>query len=371
MRALRYYGREDVRLEEVPQPVLERPEDAIVRVTTTSVCGTDLHPYRGTRYKPEGALLGHEAVGLVESVGASVKHVKPGDRVLVPSVIGCGFCAYCTQGVGSQCQAPGAGTLQGAQAEFVRVPWANASLVRLPDGLTDEAALTLADAFPSGYFGVQQAEVRPGNAVAIFGAGPVGLFAMKAAQMAGATRIYAVDHDLDRLDLAAREGFHPLDLMGEPPVQAILALTGGHGVDAAIEAVGMDAINPDGERDPGVAARWCLEAVKPAGRVAILGAFSQPIDAFPLHLALERNVSIRGGVANVRTLVQPLLAMLQQGRFDPTFVYTGAIDFEDIEHGYRQFDRHEHIKVIVRTEAGREQMDKKSARFGVTRVSWT
>lgn len=370
MKALRFYGKEDVRLEEVDKPTILDPEDAIIQVLTTSVCGTDLHPYRGTRAKPPGAPMGHECVGLVEAVGPSVRHVRPGDRVLVPAVIGCGYCSYCTQGTGSQCTARGAGPLQGAQAEYVRVPYAGASLVRVPDGLTDEAALVLADVFPTGYFGAQLAEVRPGNAIAVFGAGPVGLFAMKSAQLFGATRIFAVDHDLDRLDVAARQGFYPINHMEEVPAEAILALTGGHGVDAAIEAVGMDALNSEGEKVSGDAVASAIEAVKPAGRVAVLGAFSRPVDHFPLHRLFQKSVTLKSGVANVRTLVEPLLQILQQRLFEPTFVYTGAIDLEDLEEAYRRFDRHEHIKMIVRTETGREHSEKRGAHYGVGRVSW-
>lgn len=369
MKALIYHGTGDVRLDDVPTPTLAQSEDILVEVTATTICGTDLHPYRGSVPRDPGTPMGHEAVGVVDGVGADVKHVRPGDRVIIPAAVGCGYCAYCTEGYHSNCQTPGAGTIRGAQAEVLRVPFAPANVIKIPEGMSDEAALTLTDIFPTGYFGAELAQVKPGEAVAVFGAGPVGLFAMHSARLKGAGRIFAIDDEPERLEMAAREGFHAIHFGQEDPVAALKRLTGGFGPDACIEAVGGDAVDRQGEKDPLCALRWAIEAVKPAGQVAVLGVYGPDMTGFPLAAAFEKNVTLRMGGCPHRRYIPHLLTILQAGILDPTFVYTGASRLESLVDAYRRFERHEHVKLLVLTEAGHRRQEEQNAKEPLMRMA--
>jgi threonine dehydrogenase-like Zn-dependent dehydrogenase len=263
MKAVVFHGLGDVRLDDVPEPKVEQPTDAIVRLTATAICGTDLHMVRGTMPgMVPGTVLGHEGVGVVEAVGSGVRDLKVGDRVVVPSTICCGACPYCRAGYHSQCDTANpngkqagtalfggpatTGPVNGLQAEFARVPLADPTLVKLPPDVSDDAAILLSDIFPTGYFGAEAAEVEPGDAVAVFGCGPVGLFAVVSAKLLGAGRVFAVDTLPDRLAKARELGAETIDFNAEHPVGRLKELTGGVGVLRAVDAVGVDAYRPEG-----------------------------------------------------------------------------------------------------------------------------
>ena len=261
MKAVVYHDVGDISLDDVPEPTIRDPNDALVRITGSGICGTDLHMIRGTMPGMEdGTILGHEAVGIVEEVGSNVRNFKPGDRVVIPSTIACGYCSYCRAGYFSQCDnanpnGPHAGTaffggpkmtgsFDGLQAEMARVPFANVGLVKIPDSVTDEQALMLSDIFPTGYFGADMAHIHPGHTVSVFGCGPVGQFAIISAFLMGAGRVLAVDCIESRLDRARDNGAEIINFEQENAVDTIMELTGGIGTDRAIDAVGVDAMHP-------------------------------------------------------------------------------------------------------------------------------
>src|SRR5690349_15976808 len=256
MKAVVFHGIGDIRLENVAEPKLEDPTDAIVRITASAICGTDLHFVRGTvPGMKKGRILGHEAVGIVEEVGKGVRNLRKGDRVVIPSTVGCGWCSYCRAGYYSQCDNANpkgnragtvffggpeeAGGLDGLQAEYARIPFANVGLVKLPDSVSDDQAIMLSDIFPTAWFGAELAEVEDGDTVCVFGLGPVGQFAVASAKLMGAGRIIAVDCVPDRLEMARAQGAEVIDFEKEDPEEVVVELTGGIGVDRVIDAVGI------------------------------------------------------------------------------------------------------------------------------------
>ncbi len=261
MKAVVFHGIGDIRIDNVPEPKIQDPTDAIVRLTASAICGTDLHMIRGTvpGMQP-GTILGHEGVGTVEAVGKDVRNLRPGDRVVIPSTIACGYCSYCRAGYYAQCDVanpngPQAGTaffggpktsgpFQGLQAELARIPFANVGPVKLPSDVSDDQAILLSDIFPTGYFGAELAAIKPGNTVAVFGCGPVGQFAIASARLLGAGRIFAVDAVPDRLERAREQGAEVINFDGEDPVEAIRRLTGGIGVDRAMRPTLATATGP-------------------------------------------------------------------------------------------------------------------------------
>src|SRR5947199_4003464 len=259
MKAVVFRGVGDIRLENVREPKIQKPNDAIVRLTSSAICGTDLHMIRGTMpgMKP-GTILGHEGVGVVEDAGRGVRNLRPGDRVVIPSTIACGNCSYCRSGYYSQCDNANpkgegtaffggpeeAGGFNGLQAEYARIPYANVGLVKLPDEISDDQAILLSDIFPTGYMAAELAEIKDGNSVVVFGCGPVGQFVIASAKLMGAGRIFAVDCIQSRLDLARAQGAEVIDFEKEDPVEVLLELTGDIGPDRAIDAGGVDATRP-------------------------------------------------------------------------------------------------------------------------------
>jgi threonine dehydrogenase-like Zn-dependent dehydrogenase len=261
MKAIVFHGIGDIRLDDVKEPKIKNRYDAIVRLTAGAICGTDLHLVRGT--VPDmvpGTILGHEGVGIVEEVGKEVRNLKVGDRVVIPSTIACGSCAYCRAGYYAQCDdanpnGKDSGTaflggpktscpFDGLQAEYACVPFAHVGLVRLPDEVSDDQAILISDIFPTGYFGADIANVHDGSTVVIFGCGPVGQFTIASCKLLGAGRIFAVDTIASRLQMASEQGAETIDFNSEDPVETILELTNGIGVDKAIDAVGVDAVHP-------------------------------------------------------------------------------------------------------------------------------
>jgi threonine dehydrogenase-like Zn-dependent dehydrogenase len=358
MKAVVFHDVGDIRLDTVADPGLQAPTDAIIRITASAICGTDLHMVRGTMpgMKP-GTILGHEAIGIVEEPGSQVRNLKPGDRVVVPSTISCGWCAYCRSGYTAQCDianpnGPQAGTaffggpaqtgpFDGLQADYARIPHANAGLVKLPDGITDDQAIMLSDIFPTGYFGADIAEITEGDTVAVFGCGPVGQFAIISARLMGAERVIAVDRLPDRLEAARAKGAEIVNFEEEDPVETIRALTGGIGVDRVIDAVGVDAAAP-GEK-PGETATRVLDQAIPAmakaGTLAVIGVYPPDVHSFPIGQAMMRNVTINMGNCNHRRYLPRLVDLVASGTVDPATVLTRNAPLMSAIDAYRQFDR--------------------------------
>jgi threonine dehydrogenase-like Zn-dependent dehydrogenase len=390
MKAIVFHGVGDIRLESVSDPKIQEPTDAIVRLTASAICGTDLHFVRGTvPGMVPGTILGHEGVGIVEEVGKDVRNFKPGDRVVLTSTIACGSCSYCRAGYQSQCDkanpnGPQAGTsffggpkqtgpFQGLQAERARVPYANVGMVRLPDEVTDDQAILLSDIAPTGYFGADLAEITPGDTVAVFGCGPVGLFALVCARLLGAGRIIAIDTIPSRLEMARDQGAEIIDFNADHPVEALHRLTGGIGVDRAIDAVGVDASQPASgpatpsrderkqfqqeiekiesegsslsrEWNPGDAPSqvfcWAVQGLAKAGTFSIIGVYPPSFTSFPMGLAMNRNLTIKAGNCNHRRYVQKLVDWTRNGTMDPLRILTQRQPMTSALEAYKTFAQH-------------------------------
>jgi threonine dehydrogenase-like Zn-dependent dehydrogenase len=394
MKAIVYHDVGDIRLDDVPEPAIQDPNDALVRITGSGICGTDLHMIRGTMPgMEEGTILGHEAVGIVEEVGANVRNFKPGDRVVIPSTIACGYCSYCRAGYFSQCDnanpnGPQAGTaffggpketgsFDGLQAEMARVPFANVGLVKIPDSVTDEQALMLSDIFPTGYFGADMAHIHPGHTVSVFGCGPVGQFAIISAFLMGAGRVLAVDCIDSRLDRARDNGAEVIHFEQENAVDTIMELTGGIGTDRAIDAVGVDAMHAhstpataisereqkqfeeeaqevaperfsdekEGKRwhpgdAPSQVLQWTVQSVAKAGTIAIIGVYPQSMRFFPIGQAMNKNLTIRMGNCPHRRYIPELIEIVAGGAVQPEQVITQTQPVASAIDAYRMFDQH-------------------------------
>lgn len=387
MKAVVFHGIGDIRVDDVPEPSIQDPTDAIVRLTASAICGTDLHFVRGTMagMKP-GTILGHEGVGIVEEVGSNVRNLRPGERVVIASTIACGFCSYCRAGYYAQCDTtePAGGTAffggpeaaggyDGMQAELVRVPYANVGCVKLPDDVTDDQAIMLSDIFPTAWFGAKLAEVQDGDTVAVFGAGPVGLFAVISAFLQGAGRVISVDRHADRLDMAREQGAEPVNFDEEDPIDVIRDLTGGIGPDRVIDAVGVDAEHvhagpgagrtetPDEQfaaeveetapehRDrgafsigegaaPSMALRWAVRSVAKAGTIGIIGVYPPTVQAFPIGEAMNKNLSILAGNCNHRRYIPELINLVASGAVEPDQVLTNRSTMVSAIEAYEAFD---------------------------------
>lgn len=389
MKAVVFHGIGDIRIDDVPEPKIKEPTDAVVRLTSSAICGTDLHMIRGTFTGMQpGTILGHEGVGVVEQLGSDVRNLNVGDRVVIPSTIACGVCAYCRAGYYAQCdnanpngkQAGTAffggpketGPFDGLQAEKARIPFANVGAVKLPDGVTDNQAILLSDIFPTGYFGAELAHIKPGHTVAIFGCGPVGQFAIASAKLMDAGRIFAIDEVQSRLQLARAQGAEVIDFSVEHPVEAIRRLTGGIGVDCAIDAVGVDAerphrgpaadeaqqkaslyqqelqqiapqTNPQGENwkpgdAPSQVVEWAVQALAKAGTLSIIGVYPPADNFFPLGMAMNKNLTIKMGNCNHRKYLPKLIELVQMRAIDPSKILTQAEPMTSAIDAYKAFD---------------------------------
>ncbi|QSQ23113.1 glutathione-dependent formaldehyde dehydrogenase [Pyxidicoccus parkwayensis] len=389
MKAVVFHGIGDIRLDEVEEPSIEKPTDAVVRLSASAICGTDLHMIRGTMpgMKP-GTILGHEGVGYVESLGDDVRNFNVGDRVVICSTIACGNCSYCRSGYYAQCNdanpnGPAAGTaffggpaptgpFHGMQAEKVRVPFAHVGMVKIPEGVTDEQAILISDIFPTGYFGAELAEIKQGDTVAVFGCGPVGLFAIVSAKLLGAGRVFAIDCHEDRLDLARAQGAEVINFDQEDPVETLKRLTKGIGVDRAIDAVGVDSMhahhgpaeknaraekaefkrevkeaapktNPDGNNwvpgdAPAQALLWAVDALAKAGTLSIIGVYPQQMRTFPIGMAMNKNLTLKMGNCNHRKYIPRLLEFVRTGVVDPTAILSHVEPMGSAIDAYRNFD---------------------------------
>ena len=382
MKAVVFHGVGDIRLDNVREPKIKEPTDAIVRLTASAICGTDLHFIRGTvEGMKSGTILGHEGVGIVEDIGKDVRNFAPGDRVVVPSTIACGSCVYCRAGYYSQCDkanpnGPAEGTafyggpkssgpFDGMQAEFVRVPFANVNLVKVPDDVTDEQAILLSDIFPTGYMGAEMAEINDGDTVAVFGCGPVGQFAIASAKLLGAGRVIAVDKHPTRLEMARDQGAEVINFDEDDPVKTIQRLTDKVGVDRAIDAVGVDAEKPGNKSNelwepgnaPSQALEWCLESLAKAGTLSIIGVYSDETQ-FPIGKAMEKNLTIQMGNCHHRKYIPRLLQLVQERVIDPATILTQSVPLASVIEAYEAFDQRKEGWVKVMLQPARAQKQR-------------
>ncbi len=386
MRAVCWYGKHDVRVEEVPDPRILNPRDAIVRVTSTAICGSDLHLYDGViPTMMEGDILGHEFMGEVVDVGADVHNLSPGDRVVVPFNIACGHCFFCRSQLWSLCdnsnpnawmaeklygQSPSGlfgyshmmGGYAGGQAEYVRVPFADVGPIRVPEELQDEQVLFLSDVFPTGYMAAENCNIQPGDTVAVFGCGPVGQFAIRSAFLLGAERVIAIDHIPERLDMALAGGADILSYDGINVIEALQHMTAGRGPDACIDAVGMEAHGTS----PGALYDWAkmsmrmatdrpnvlrqaIQACRKGGTVSIPGVYGGFLDKLPFGAAFAKGLTFKMGQTHVHRYLGPLLDLITQGRIDPSFVVTHRVPLDQAPLAYEEFKQKREgcIKVVM------------------------
>ncbi|MGH0029651.1 MAG: zinc-binding dehydrogenase [Myxococcota bacterium] len=349
MKGIVYHGPRDFRVEDVEDPKRLDDRDAVVRIERTAICGSDLHFYHGEPLPVTGFTLGHEFLGVVEDVGASVERFRRGDRVLVSCTIGCGHCAACRVQLCSGCETTriggpisnifGSPLYPGGQAEAARVPFADHNLFRVPEGLDDEQVLFLTDILPTGYMGADLAEVGPGDVVVVFGCGPVGTFAQRGAQLRGAALVVAVDLDDGRLAKAEARGCLPINPSKQDLFERVRELTGGRGADCAIEAVGVASLLRD-----------AVEVVRPGGHVSVVGVITGEDPSLPfLQGVMGKNLTLRAGIVNPQHYVPQLLPLVEQGRLDPTEIITHRLPLADGVRGYEIFDAHEEdvLKVVL------------------------
>ncbi len=387
MKALCWYGKHNVRIETVPDPTILNPRDAIVKVTLSAICGSDLHLYDG--FIPtmrKGDILGHEFMGEVVEVGSEVKNVRIGDRVVVPFTISCGSCFFCKQGLWSLCDnsnpnawiaekayghAPAGlfgyshmmGGYAGGQAEYVRVPFADIGPIKVPDYLSDEQVLFLSDIFPTGYMAAENCRIKTGDTVAVWGCGPVGQFAMRSAYMLGAERVIAIDDVPERLRMAKEQGkAETIDFSEGGVIETLKEMTGGYGPDACIDAVGLEAHGNsiDALYDQAKTAmflatdrphvlREAIQACRKGGTVSVPGVYGGLLDKVPFGAAFGKGLTITGGQTHVHRYLRPLLERIENGDIDPSFVITHRVRLEEAAEGYATF-KHKHdncIKMVL------------------------
>jgi threonine dehydrogenase-like Zn-dependent dehydrogenase len=380
MKAVVFHGVGDIRLDDVPEPTLQEPTDAIVRITASAICGTDLHFIRGSAPDMQsGTILGHEGVGIVEALGSEVRNLAVGDRVLIPSTIACGNCAYCRAGYFAQCDVANpngkksgtsffggpkaTGPFHGLQAEKARIPYAHVGLIKLPDSITDNQAIAMSDIFPTAWFGAEMAEIEDGDTVAVFGCGPVGLFAIISAKLMGAGRVFAIDGLSDRLDRARELGAECINFEEEDPIAALNRLTDDIGADRAIDAVGIDANHahgghPHGHEQwqpgdaPSQALKWAVEGLAKAGTLSIIGVYPQGFESFPIGAAMNKNLRMNMGNCHHRKYIPKLIELTLAGKVDPASVLTQCEPLTDAISAFAAFDLHEQgwIKVKLKTD---------------------
>ncbi|MFP3712386.1 glutathione-independent formaldehyde dehydrogenase [Puerhibacterium sp. TATVAM-FAB25] len=377
MRAVVYRGPNQVEVTEVPDPGVQEPTDAIVRITTTNICGSDLHMYEGRTNVEEGKVLGHENMGVVEEVGPAVSRVKVGDRVSVPFNIACGTCRNCLHGWTSYCTRTnptegmdGAaygyasmGPYDGGQAEYLRVPFADVNLLELPEGTEHENDFTmLSDIFPTGWHGAAMAGVSPGDDVAVFGAGPVGLMAAHSALIMGAARVFVADKEPDRLRLAESIGATGIDVSAGSAVEQIMEHTQGRGTDCGVEAVGYQAHDPSGEEHPELVLDNLVETVRSTGGIGVVGVY-MPQDPgavteqaqqgripFQFGTLFSKGQHLGTGQAPVMRYNRQLRDLIIAGRARPSFIVSHELPLDDAADGYQRFDAREDgwTKVLLR-----------------------
>ncbi|MDP9840659.1 threonine dehydrogenase-like Zn-dependent dehydrogenase [Neorhizobium huautlense] len=384
MKALTWHGSGDIRCEQVDDPIIQDDRDAIIRVTSCAICGSDLHLYGG--FVPgmhHGDVMGHETMGEVVEVGRGNAKLKIGDRVVVPFTISCGECRQCQWGQFSLCERsnpngamqakqigyPTAGLFgysemygryPGGQAEYLRVPFADVGPIKVPDGISDEQVLFLSDIFPTGYMAAENCDIQPGQTIAVFGCGPVGLFAIKSAFLLGAERVIAIDTVPERLALARTCGAETLDYTDEDLQQRIVDMTGGKGPDAVIEAVGLESHGAGGlmetmqtklsATERPYALSQAILACRPGGTVSLPGVFIGPAVPVPLGAVVGKGLTLKTGQTHVQKYLEPLMDLILDGKIDPSFLITHRIGLEEGPEAYKKFrDKSDGcVKVVIR-----------------------
>jgi alcohol dehydrogenase len=384
MKALVFHKPKDVRVDTVDDPIIEESRDVILKVTSTAICGSDLHIYNGYFPQPKNMILGHEFMGIVEEVGAGVRNLKKGDRVVVPFPISCGSCHFCTMNLPTHCENSnpenygpegellkgkgGAlfgytdlyGGYSGGQAEYVRVPYADYGPRKVPDNLTDDQVLFLTDIFPTGWSAIDWAELKGGETVVVFGCGPVGIMAMKSAWLRGAGRVIAVDIQDYRLEMA-RKAANVETINGKDidAVEAIRSMTGGYGADVCVDAVGMEADHSiwasaknilQGEMGSMKVLQRCFDAVRRGGTVTVVGVYGTPYDNFPLHQWFDKGIKIKGGQAPVHNYIDHLIDLVQSGQVVLEDIITHKVPLSEASKMYDIFNKKEDncVKVVLK-----------------------
>jgi threonine dehydrogenase-like Zn-dependent dehydrogenase len=386
MKALCWYGKEDVRVETVPDPKILNPHDAIIEVTRTAICGSDLHLYDGFIPTLEaGDILGHEFMGEVVETGSEVKNVKRGDKVVVPFTIACGQCFFCKRGLWSACDNtnPNAwmmekmygysgsglfgyshmmGGYAGGQAQYARVPFADVGPLKITDGVADDKVLFLSDIFPTGYMAAENCDIKPGDVIAIWGCGPVGQFAIRSALLMGAAKVIAIDRFPERLQLAERGGAEILDYSRcDDVVEELKFRTGGRGPDACIDAVGMEAhaTTPSGiydeiesrlmlETDRPMVLRQAIQACRKGGTVSIPGVYAGFLNKINFGAAFGKGLTFKMGQTNMHKYMAPLLQKIMDGAIDPSEIISHRVPLRDAPRMYKVFrDKQDRCTKVV------------------------
>jgi threonine dehydrogenase-like Zn-dependent dehydrogenase len=389
MKANCWYGKNDMRVQEVPDPEILNPHDAILKITSTAICGSDLHLYGGfVPTMEKGDIVGHEFMGEVVEIGEEVKKLKVGDRIVVPFTISCGQCFFCKKGLFSLCEnsnpnAPEAalmwghspaglfgyshllGGYAGGQAQYVRVPFADVGHVKIPEGMPDEKVLFLSDIFPTGYMAAENCDIEGGDTVAVWGCGPVGQFAIKSAFLLGAERVIGIDRIPERLEMARTNS--GADTINYDEVDSVLEvlkeMTGGRGPDRCIDAVGMEANGHSHglqysydrikqalmlENDRPIALREAMLACRNGGTLSVPGVYSGFVDKIPFGAVMNRSITIKTGQTHVHRYLQPLLERVQKGDIDPSFVISHTLPLEEAPRAYEMFrDKEDHCTKVV------------------------
>ncbi|HEY4541051.1 MAG TPA: zinc-dependent alcohol dehydrogenase [Noviherbaspirillum sp.] len=388
MRAAVWHGKRDIRIDNVPDPEILNPRDAIIKISSTAICGSDLHLYNGfVPTMEKGDIIGHEFMGEVVELGSEVKNLQVGDRVVVPFPIACGHCFFCEEQLYSVCENsnPNAwmaekmwghspagifgyshltGGYAGGQAEYARVPYADVGPIKIPDGMTDEQVLFLSDILPTGYMAAEACEIKPGSVVAVWGCGPVGQFAIQSAYLLGAEQVIAIDRFPERLRMAREKSraitlnYTEVDVIG-----ALKEMTGGRGPDACIDAVGMEAhgLGAVGaydrvkqalalETDRPVALREAIMSCRNGGVVSIPGVYGGFLDKVPMGSVMNRSLTLKTGQTHVHRYMKPLLERIQKGEIDPSVVITHRMGLDDAPRGYEMFVNKEDecIKIVMK-----------------------
>ncbi len=388
MRANCWYGKQDVRVEQVPDPKILNRRDAIVQISSTAICGSDLHLYN--HFIPtmeKGDILGHEFMGEIVEVGPDVKNRKVGDRVVVSFPISCGNCFFCKQELFSLCENsnPNAwmaekmfghspcgifgyshltGGFAGGQAEYARVPFADVGTLKVPSTLSDEQVLFLSDIFPTGYMGAEMCDIKPGDTVAVWGCGPVGQFSIKSAFLLGAERVIGIDRIPERLRMAEASGAETINYEEENTYEALMEMTGGRGPDSCIDDVGLEAHGGHGivyaydrakqmlgaETDRPIALREAIMACRNGGTVSVIGVYGGFIDKFPMGSFMNRSLQMRTGQCHVQHYWHKLLEHIENGDIDPSFVITHRMPLDEAPQGFDTFLNKEDdcIKVVLK-----------------------
>jgi S-(hydroxymethyl)glutathione dehydrogenase/alcohol dehydrogenase len=384
MKALVFHGSKDVRIDTVKDPSIEKGDDAIIKVTSTAICGSDLHIYNGFFPQPRPMTLGHEFMGIVQEVGKGVTKLKKGDRVVVPFPVSCGQCYFCSHQMPGHCEdsnpemygpeghlAKGKGGgmfgytdmyggYEGGQAEYVRVPYANEGPRIVPDSLSDEEVLFLTDIFPTGYTAIDWAEMKGGETVAVFGCGPVGLMAQKVAWLKGASKVIALDVEDYRLAMSKTVNkTETINARDKDAIEKIRALTNGRGADVCVDAVGMEADHSMWDKVGNIihlqkgyinALLMAFDAVRRGGTVSIVGVYGYPYDNFPLHQIFDKGIKIRAGQAPVHKYIDHLAELVTSGKVKLNDIITHRMPLSDAPEAYKIFNEKKDncVKVILK-----------------------